>query len=52
MMQLPLPSGSYRLLKVYGTLDYPKKEEKRSVMRCTFSSYLFAFDQGTIILDT
>jgi hypothetical protein len=43
-----LPSGA-PVAKVYGTLDYPKKEEKERV-RCTFSSYLFAFDQGTIIL--
>ena len=45
---LTLPSG-LPVAKVYGTLDYPKKGEETRI-RCNFSSYLFAFDQGTIIL--
>ncbi|MEK9788132.1 MAG: hypothetical protein ACPIAA_00230 [Flavobacteriaceae bacterium] len=45
---LTLPSG-LPVAKVYGTLDYPKKGQEART-RCNFSSYLFAFDQGTIIL--
>jgi hypothetical protein len=45
---LSLPSG-LPVAKVYGTLDYPKKGQEART-RCNFSSYLFAFDQGTIIL--
>jgi hypothetical protein len=45
---LSLPSG-LPVAKVYGTLDYPKKGQEGRT-RCNFSSYLFAFDQGTIIL--
>lgn len=43
-----LPSG-IPVVKVYGTLDYPKKSQEERV-RCNFSAYLFAFNQGTIIL--
>jgi len=45
---LTLPSG-LPVAKIYGTLDYPKKGQEART-RCNFSSYLFAFDQGTIIL--
>ena len=43
-----LPSG-IPVAKIYGTLDYPKNQKEQRV-RCNFSAYLFAFDQGTIIL--
>ena len=43
-----LPSG-LPVAKIYGTLDYPKNQEEQRV-RCNFSAYLFAFDQGTILL--
>jgi len=43
-----LPSG-LPVAKIYGTLDYPKNQEEQRV-RCNFSTYLFAFDQGTILL--
>lgn len=43
-----LPSG-LPVAKIYGTLDYPKYQEEQRV-RCNFSAYLFAFDQGTILL--
>jgi len=43
-----LPSG-LPVAKIYGTLDYPKNQEEQRV-RCIFSTYLFAFDQGTILL--
>ena len=43
-----LPSG-LPVAKIYGTLDYPKNQEELRV-RCNFSAYLFAFDQGTILL--
>ena len=45
---LTLPSG-VSVAKIYGTLDYPKKGQEIRV-RCNFSSYLFTFEQGTIIL--
>ncbi len=45
---ITLPSGT-PVAKVYGTLDYPKKKQEERI-RCNFSAYLFAFDQGTIIL--
>ena len=43
-----LPSG-IPVAKIYGTSDYPKNQKEQRV-RCNFSAYLFAFDQGTIIL--
>lgn len=43
-----LPSG-IPVAKIYGTLDYPKKNKVERV-RCNFSAYLFTFEQGTIIL--
>ncbi|MDA9572201.1 hypothetical protein N9R44_02420 [Flavobacteriaceae bacterium] len=45
---ITLPSGT-PVAKVYGTLDYPKKKQEERI-RCNFSAYMFAFDQGTIIL--
>ena len=45
---ITLPSG-IPVAKIYGTLDYPKNQKEQRV-RCNFSAYLFAFDQGTIIL--
>lgn len=45
---ITLPSGT-PVAKIYGTLDYPKKKQEERI-RCNFSAYLFAFDQGTIIL--
>jgi len=43
-----LPSG-LPVAKIYGTLDYPKNQEEQREW-CNFSTYLFAFDQGTILL--
>ena len=43
-----LPSGA-PVAKVYGTLDYPKREQEEFI-RSNFSAYLFTFEQGTIIL--
>ena len=43
-----LPSGA-PVAKVYGTLDYPKREEEE-LIRSNFSAYLFTFEQGTIIV--
>ena len=45
--ELELPSG-LPVAKVYGTLDYPKKE--KSDGRCSFNALLFTFEEGTIIL--
>ena len=36
-------------LKIYGTLDYPKKGKDKRV-RCNYKTYLFDFDQGGINL--
>ena len=46
--ELELPSG-LPVAKVYGTLDYPKKEKSDRV-RCSFNALLFTFEEGTIIL--
>ena len=43
-----LPSGA-PVAKVYGTLDYPKREQEEFI-RSNFSAYLFTFEQGTIIV--
>ena len=45
---MKLPSGA-PVEKVFGTLDYPKKGLKERV-RCSFTSLLFTFEEGTIIL--
>ena len=36
-------------LKIYGTLDYPKKGKDKRV-RCNYMTHLFDFDQGGINL--
>ena len=44
--QITLPSG-IEVLKIYGTLDYPKKGESERV-RSNYTTLLFAFKEGTI----
>lgn len=46
--EMTLPSG-LPVAKLFGTLDYPKKQAKERV-RCTFTALLFTFEQGTITL--
>ncbi len=46
--ELTLPSGT-PVVKIYGTLDYPKKGKNERV-RCNFNALLFTFEEGTIIL--
>ena len=36
-------------LKIFGTLDYPKKGEQKRV-RCNYTSHLFDFEKGGINL--
>ncbi len=45
---MKLPSGA-PVEKVFGTLDYTKKGSNERV-RCSFTSLLFTFEEGTIIL--
>ncbi|MDC1217202.1 hypothetical protein N8131_03670 [Flavobacteriaceae bacterium] len=46
--EITLPSGS-PAVKIYGTLDYPKKGKDERV-RCNFNTLLFTFEEGTIRL--
>lgn len=46
--EITLPSGS-PAIKIYGTLDYPKKGKDERV-RCNFNTLLFTFEEGTIRL--
>ncbi|MEK9613165.1 MAG: hypothetical protein VW080_04480 [Flavobacteriaceae bacterium] len=46
--ELTLPSG-VPVAKIYGTLDYPKKEKKERT-RCSFNALLLTFEEGTIII--